>query len=164
MRLLLVLFVICPLLELWLLLKVGAWLGALPVVALIVASALLGVALLRSAGWQTLALAQSQLRQRVSPLPALLDGFAMAVAGVLLVLPGLLSDGVAALLLIGPLRRWLLRRWRPAMVGPVAGGSAPGPVIIDGDYVVERNGSVERDRSGEFIEHRPSGDSGRRDH
>lgn len=145
MRLMLFLFIFCPLLELWLLLKVGAWLGALPVVALIAASALLGVALLRSVGWQTLAMAQSQLRQRTSPVPALLDGFAMAVAGVLLVLPGLLSDGVALLLLFGPLRRWLLGRWRPTVVvqGAAGGMRAEGPVVIDGDYVVEHPEVVE---------------------
>lgn len=144
MRLMLVLFILFPLLELWLLLKVGAWLGPLPAIALVVASALLGMTLLRTAGWQTLAMAQAQLRRHASPVPALLDGFAMAVAGILLVLPGLLSDGVAAVLLIGPLRRWLLRRWQPPTATVRTGPGAEGPVVIDGDFVVERQGPERR--------------------
>lgn len=142
MRLLLVLFIFCPLLELWLLLKVGAWLGALPVVAFVVLSALLGVAVLRTVGWQTLSLTQLRMRQRASPVPALFEGFLMAVAGILLILPGLISDGVALLLLIGPLRRLLLRRWSslaPAATGaysaapPIEGRQDP-PVVIEGEY------------------------------
>lgn len=151
MRLLLVLFILCPLLELWLLVKVGAAIGALPVVALVILSAVLGIAVLRNAGGQTISLAQLRLRQRVSPMPALVDGFLLTLAGILLVLPGLLSDAAAVLLLIGPIRRLVSSRWgRPAMAGAYRAdmepepGSArvdgPGhgrpdqPVVIDGEY------------------------------
>jgi UPF0716 protein FxsA len=157
-----VVFLLFPLLELWLLIKVGAWLGALPTVTLVVLSTLLGVAVLRRVGWQTVSLAQQSmtqrgLRQQASPLPVLFDGFALALAGVLLVLPGLLSDIVGLLLLIAPLRRWLLRgalpgkrlRSRYAVVGGVAAAARqpgmacpdrpaaedrPAPAVIDGEY------------------------------
>jgi UPF0716 protein FxsA len=140
MRLLLVLFVICPLLELWLLVKLGAAIGALPVVALVVLSAMLGVAVLRGAGWQAFSQAQLHLRQRLSPMPALVDGFLLTLAGILLVLPGLLSDAVALLLLIGPLRRRLARRWGKGV--PVTAGvyeasadrQVERPVVIEGEY------------------------------
>lgn len=140
MRLLLVLFIFCPLLELWLLVKLGAAIGALPVVALVVLSALLGLAVLRGAGWQAFSLAQLRLRQRESPMPALVEGFLLTLAGILLVLPGLLSDAVALLLLIGPLRRLLSRRWGRG--APVAAGIYEGsaereierPIVIEGEY------------------------------
>jgi UPF0716 protein FxsA len=153
MRLLLVLFIFWPLLELWLLVKIGSAIGALPVVALVLLSAMLGVAVLRTTGWQTFAAAQQQMRQRASPVPALVEGFLVGLAGILLILPGVLSDAAALLLLIGPLRRLLARRWRPAgsPTGPhfTASSTAPGagpyvesaaerqpqqPVVIEGEY------------------------------
>jgi UPF0716 protein FxsA len=137
MRLLLVLFILCPLLELWLLLKVGTWLGALPTVALVVLSALLGMALLRRVGWQMLSSTQLRMRQHGSPVPALFEGFMLTLAGVLLLLPGLISDGIALLLLIAPLRRWLLARWgRMAMAASHTAGPGvrPPPDVIEGEY------------------------------
>jgi UPF0716 protein FxsA len=145
MRLLLVFFILCPLLELWLLIKVGAWLGVLPTLALVILSAVFGVALLRRVGWQTLSLTQLRMRRQASPMPALLEGFIMAVAGLLLLLPGLIGDGIGLLLLIPALRRRLAGRWAaPAMAGyGVAGSvfnSSPGSTapterqVIEGEY------------------------------
>ncbi len=113
------------------------WLGALPVVALIVLSALLGMALLRRVGWHTLSLTQLRMRQQVSPVPALFEGFMLALAGVLLLLPGLLSDGLALLLLIAPLRRWLLGRLRRMPAAAVYVGEPNRravPDVIEGEY------------------------------
>jgi UPF0716 protein FxsA len=147
MRLLLVLFIFWPLLELWLLVKLGASIGALPVIALVVLSAVLGLGVLRGAGWQALSLAQLRMHQRASPVPALLEGFLMALAGLLLLLPGLLSDAVALLLLIGPLRRLVSRRWgrvapvamysaglRDVPAGPMVEGRSGQPDVIEGEY------------------------------
>jgi UPF0716 protein FxsA len=146
MRLLLVFFILCPLLELWLLIKVGAWIGVLPTLALVVLSAWLGMALLRRVGWQTLSLTQLRMRRQVSPVPALFEGFILAVAGLLLLLPGLLSDGIGLLLLIPALRRRLAGRWAgPAMAGYAGSGSAAAPEwsagsradeshVIEGEY------------------------------
>jgi len=141
MRFLLILFILCPLLELWLLLKVGAWLGAWPIVAMVALSAMLGIALLRRVGWHTLATTQLRMRQHASPVPALFEGFMLTLAGVLLLLPGLISDGVALLLLIAPLRRWLLARWGhrreqgPMTAAYTAGPDArPPPAVIEGEY------------------------------
>lgn len=138
MRPFLIFFVIWPLLELWLLVQVGHWIGALPVMALVLVSALLGIALLRSVGWQTLVDVRSRMQRMDSPAPALLDGIAVAIAGILLLLPGLISDIAAALLLVGPLRRRLLRAWQPPLAGtgPMPGGVRPDyeSVIIEGEY------------------------------
>jgi UPF0716 protein FxsA len=137
MRLLLVLFIFWPLLELWLLVKVGSSIGALPVIAFVVLSAMAGLAVLRGAGWQAISQARLQLSQRASPVPALVDGFLLAGAGLLLMLPGLLSDVVALLLLIGPLRRLLSRRWGRAAaasmhVHGMRGGAVVEGVVVDG--------------------------------
>jgi UPF0716 protein FxsA len=138
MRLLLVLFIFWPLLELWLLVKVGASIGAMPVIALVVLGVVLGLAVLRSAGWQALSVAKLRLQQRESPVPALVDGFLFAAAGLLLLLPGLLSDVAALLLLIRPVRHLLSRRWgRFVTAGIYTAGPSAGPdqpTVIDGEY------------------------------
>lgn len=142
MRLLLVLFIFWPLLELWVLVKVGSSIGALPVIALVILGAVAGLAVLRGAGWQALSLARLRMSQHASPVPALVEGFLVATAGVLLLLPGLLSDAVALLLLVGPLRRLLARRWGrsvPAGVhvgqgGPMVEGRAEQRAVIEGEY------------------------------
>ena len=134
MRPLLGFIALFPLLELWLLVKLGGWLGALPTVGLVVASALLGMAILLRVGWHTLAATQLRMRQQASPLPVLLDGVALALAGVLLLLPGVLSDAVAVVLLIAPLRRWLARRLgagSPVVASYRAERSAD---VIEGEY------------------------------
>lgn len=135
MRPLLVLFVGLPLFELWLLLRLSAWVGALPVIALVVLSAMLGAAILRRAGWRTLSMARLRMQQQAAPGPVLFDGIVLALAGLLLLLPGLLSDALGLLLLIAPLRRWLLARWAPAR--PPAAYSSGADVsteVIEGEF------------------------------
>jgi len=125
--------------ELWLQLKVGAWLGALPTVALVVLSALLGSAVLRRVGWRTLSLTRLRMAQQASPLPALFDGFLLALAGVLLLLPGLISDVLGLLLLIAPLRQrlvagWATGSWRTAAAYSGVSGAARPVEVIEGEY------------------------------
>jgi UPF0716 protein FxsA len=110
---------------------------------------LLGLAVLRRVGWQTLSLAQLRLRQQASPMPALFDGFVLALAGLMLLLPGLITDVIGLLLLIAPLRRRFLSGWlaasrRPAFATGGADGSAepgvqrarirPSAEVIEGEY------------------------------
>ena len=139
-----IVFVLFPLLEFWLLLKFGAAFGALSAVALVVASALLGIAVLRLAGWQALLSGNARLRAGLSPAPELFSGFVLAIGGVLLLLPGLISDALGLLLLLPALRRWLAARLfgrMPVMAPGAAGaanddtaGSGSGPVVIDGEF------------------------------
>lgn len=85
---------------------IGAWIGVLGVMALVVGTGLLGIMLLRRHGLQAL---RAGLRVENFGAHGLL-----VLAGVLLVLPGLLSDVAGALLLLPPIRRrvaaWLAAR------------------------------------------------------
>ncbi|RMD70191.1 MAG: FxsA family protein [Gammaproteobacteria bacterium] len=113
------LFIILPLIEIFLFIKVGGVIGALPTVLLVVATAVAGIALLRHQGLSTLRRAQRELERGEMPALSLLEGAALLVAGVLLLTPGFLTDTLGFLLLIPPLRRrfvlWLLQRMlRPA--------------------------------------------------
>ena len=82
-----------------------AWLiGLVPTLALMVLTSLTGVLLLRRAGSRPIGQAQAALRTAGSGAGVL------ALAGILLVLPGFVTDLIGAGMLVGPVRRWLVRR------------------------------------------------------
>lgn len=135
MRPLFFLLVIFPLLELWLLIKVGSLIGALPTLALVLLSAALGGAVLRRAHWRTLWSIDFRLQRGESPAPELLDGFLVALGGLLLVLPGLISDAIGLLCLLPPWRRSLVRRAAGRRsASPHPHGRDDGPVTLEGEY------------------------------
>ena len=121
------------LLEWWLLIELGALWGAFTVLVIIVASALLGVRVLQLAGWRTWFDARQRLQRGESPAPELADGFLLAIAGFLLMLPGFISDAVGLVFLVGPLRRHLAGRVA-ARSGVTGRGPGEGPVTIEGEY------------------------------
>lgn len=116
MRALFFIFVLFPLLELALLIAVGSHIGVLATLLLVIASALAGSLLLRSAGLVTALRAREQLAHGEMPEQAMLDGLMLALAGGLLLLPGLISDALALLCLLPVTRRSLLARLRRAQV------------------------------------------------
>ncbi|AUB78291.1 exlusion protein FxsA [Spiribacter sp. SSL99] len=142
----LVLFVTIPLAELFLLIEVGSWIGALPTIGLCLLTAMMGAALLRQQGLQTLARARNNLDRGSLPAVELLEGAALIIGGALLLTPGLVTDVIGFLCLIPPTRRWLVRlalarmavRVGPAGPPPGSGsGSAGGSDdrhIIEGEY------------------------------
>ncbi len=124
------LFLVLPLAELWLLIRVGAAIGALTVVAWVVAAAALGVAVIQRQGFNMLTQVRARLARGEPPAEAMLDGMLLALSGLLLVVPGLLTDGAGLLGLVPTLRRWLVRRLlaAPRVVRRGAGS------FIEGDY------------------------------
>ena len=107
---LLLIFILVPLLELYVLIKIGGYLGAFQTVALVVLTALLGVALARFEGIRTLQQISESLSQGIVPAEEMVDGVLIFVGGVLLIIPGVLTDFFALILLI-PYTRTLFKRW-----------------------------------------------------
>ncbi|MFJ2576679.1 FxsA family membrane protein [Kitasatospora aureofaciens] len=96
-------------LEIWLLVQVGSWLGGLTVLLLLIAGAVIGGSLIKRAGLKALSAAIEQSRDPKPQQPQ--TGTTMTVlAGLLLILPGFLSDLVALTLLFPPTRAL----WRAA--------------------------------------------------
>lgn len=87
------------LLEIYVLIKVGGFLGAWPTVALVVLTAFVGSALVRSQGLQVLRQFQQRIAQGESPGQELIEGFMLLVTGVLLVTPGFVTDFLGLLIL-----------------------------------------------------------------
>lgn len=136
----LLIFVGAPLLELYLLIEVGSVIGALPTIALSIFTAVLGGLLVRIQGFGVLFRVQTALERREVPALELLEGAMLLLTGVALLLPGFITDAVGFLLLIPPLRRWIILRWLQARgrLEPAAGDrgapqSRPDR-IIEGDY------------------------------
>ncbi|MFD7451278.1 FxsA family membrane protein [Kitasatospora sp. NPDC059827] len=102
-RVLPLLFTAWLVLEIWLLVQVASWLGGLTVLLLLIAGAVIGGSLIKRAGLKALSAAIEQSKNPQSEQPQ--TGTSMTVgAGLLLIVPGFLSDLVALTLLFPPTR------------------------------------------------------------
>lgn len=109
-RWLLLLFLLVPLIEIYVLIKVGGLVGALPTVLLVVLTAVLGAALMRMQGLSTLARVRTSLDRGEIPATELVEGALILIAGALLLTPGFVTDAAGFACLVPPWRR-LLARW-----------------------------------------------------
>ncbi len=132
---LVLLLLLLPVFDLWLLIQIGRHIGFLPTIGMLIATALIGVQLARAEGLRVLHKVQLALAERRAPEQELIAAFLVFLGGVLLVVPGVISDAVGILLLFPPSRgliaRLLRRRWEKAiragrMVVEVHGGAGPG--------------------------------------
>ncbi|MGY6633631.1 MAG: FxsA family protein [Alkalilacustris sp.] len=105
---LLVLFILVPLIEIALFIQVGGWLTLWPTLAVVVATAVIGTALVRQQGVSVLRQAQRALDELRDPLAPLAHGALILFAGALLLTPGFLTDAVGFALLIPGVRTALL--------------------------------------------------------
>lgn len=103
----LILFLLIPILEIWIFVKVGEVIEAWPTVALVVAMAIAGSVLMRIQGLAVLDRARATLAAGEFPTSELLDGLFVLLAGALLIVPGFLTDVLGILLFIPALRRRL---------------------------------------------------------
>lgn len=104
------LFLLIPLIELYVLIQVGSVIGALPTILLTITTAIVGVALMRSQGVATMQNAQASMAVGEVPQLALMEGVFIFLGGVLLFIPGLISDAIGLLFLIPFVRRGLIRQ------------------------------------------------------
>jgi len=131
--LLVILFIVVPIAELFVIIKVGELIGVWPTLALLLADALLGSLLLRYQGRGAWRRFNQALAERRFPGKEVADGVLIVIGGTLLLTPGFLSDIVGLFLLIPPTRaisRRLLRAVtvsRFTIVGMPGRGAGPGP-------------------------------------
>ncbi|HEX5958113.1 MAG TPA: FxsA family protein [Hyphomicrobiaceae bacterium] len=153
--------IILPMLELMLLIKIGQHIGALATVALVLTTALVGAMIISRQSLSVVTRTLEAISAGRPPIEPVMDGLFLMTAGVLLLIPGLLTDVAALVLLVPPLRlaiaracmQWALRqadirvrpyedvadggpaRGRPeerrGSRRPAAGGDGP---IIDGEF------------------------------
>ncbi|MCW8831437.1 MAG: FxsA family protein [Gammaproteobacteria bacterium] len=103
------LFVIIPLVELYLIIKVGGYIGAFWTVMIVIGTAIIGVNLLRMQGFNTLRRAQQNMERGAMPAMEMMEGIVLAVGGALLITPGFLTDTLGFICLIPFTRQALIR-------------------------------------------------------
>jgi UPF0716 protein FxsA len=96
----LMLFIGLPTLEIFLMIKMGSKFGALNTIALIVLTAVIGLYIAKLQGIQTLKSGMTNLYQNKVPIYEILTGASIAIAALLLIVPGFFTDFIGFLLLI----------------------------------------------------------------
>ena len=104
------LFTLVPLLELYLLIRLGTYVGAVDTIAIVIGTGVAGGLLAKSQGLAVLDRIRAELNQGRLPAESLLDGLLILIAGAMLITPGLLTDGLGLLLLI-PWSRQAFKSW-----------------------------------------------------
>lgn len=135
MRFLFLLFIIVPIIEITLLIQVGALIGAWYTVGLVLLSAFIGVNMLRRQSLSTLSRAQQRLNTGELPGQEMAEGIVIAVGGALLVTPGFVTDVIGFSCLIPASRRAFVKAVSSRFqvistqqgfgAGPFAGGPFP---------------------------------------
>ncbi len=104
------LFTLVPLTELYILLEIGSYLGAMNTILLIIFTGVLGAYLARLEGIRTIQQISKNLATGTMPAEELMDAVLIFGAGVVLVTPGIITDAAGFLLLI-PYTRNIFKRW-----------------------------------------------------
>lgn len=139
------LFILFPLVEIWVLIEVGEVIGAWWTIVLIVLTAVLGTTVMRWQGMAALDDLRDSFDRFRDPARPMAHGAMILMAGLLLFVPGFVTDAMGALLLIPAFRDWLIRRMARRVVvvrkggaGRPAGdwprGDDPGGRVIDVEF------------------------------
>jgi UPF0716 protein FxsA len=154
---LVVLFIVVPIVELYVIIQVGQAIGVLPTLALLLADALLGSFLLRHQGRGAWRRFNEALAERRFPAREVADGLMIAIGGTLLLTPGFVTDIFGLILLIPPTRAivrrlsraYFLRRFVVVSMGaPQPPGERPARPDYDFDSTAEEIDDDNRRLSG----------------
>ena len=107
-RLLLILFLVVPIAEIYVLIEVGSVVGAIATIGLVVLTAVVGAALMRAQGLATLFRARAAMAKGEVPALELLEGAVILIAGALLLTPGFITDATGFACLVPSVRRRLI--------------------------------------------------------
>ena len=125
-------FIGIPVLEIFLLIKIGGEIGALSTVALIFLTAIIGIYFAKYQGVQTLRSGVINLYQNKMPIYEIMSGASIAIAALLLIIPGFLTDLIGFLILI-PFTRKVL--FDLAIRSKSRPGTKKNKETIDGEIV-----------------------------
>ena len=145
--LLLLVFLILSIVELYVMVQVGSAIGVLPTIGVLLLFSVVGVLLVKHEGmgvWQRF---RQQLEQGVLPTDEIIDGFLILLGGALLIVPGFVTDFFGLLLLIPPtrvlVRNLIAHRYRARLqISSVGYGGAGVPFPQTRVYDVENVGDV----------------------
>lgn len=145
----LAIFILVPIIEIWLFIQVDSIIGLWPTLASVVLTAVIGTWLLRLQGFAVLMQARGALEKSQFPLEQVIHGVFLLIAGLLLLTPGFFTDAIGFACLVPPLRLamaygiWSKLKDHVHVVHPGMGrgpgprGAQPGPggPVIDGEII-----------------------------
>ena len=111
MATILLLLISIPLIEIYLFIKIGSYIGAFNTVSLILITAIVGIIYARYEGFNTLRSGMSQLIKNEIPVYEIISGAALAFAALLLILPGFATDLMGLILIFPPTRKLILKNF-----------------------------------------------------
>lgn len=120
-KVLFVVFIVVPMLELYVLIEVGSAIGALPTILLTIFTAALGAWFMKLQGLRVVQQAQISMARGEAPQQQVIEGMLVFVGGAVLLLPGLVTDVIGFLLLIPPIRAALAKRWLKSKINAATG-------------------------------------------
>ena len=148
------LFIVMPIAEMAVLIQVGSEIGVFATIGLVLLTAVAGVALLKRQGLATLTRARQRLDSGELPAREVAEGMVLAAGGVMLLVPGFITDAIGLLCLIPGTRHWMMHQITKRMVvqgqgsrfffsaggdpfgghGPFGGRTGGGDEPIEGEY------------------------------
>ncbi len=149
------LFLVVPIVEIFLLIQVGSVIGAWWTILCVVGTAVIGAYLLRQQGLSTLARFQKNMSSGVVPAKEILEGIALLIGGGLLMTPGFFTDTVGFLCLIPVTRGFIVNKvlsrvsFTAGGMGGFYGGSSASQAneddIIDAEYTRKADQHIGKD-------------------
>ena len=138
---LMILFLIVPIIEIYLLIEVGGLIGVLPTIGLVVLTAVIGASLLRSQGSETYLRFNRALSEGRMPANEILEGVALLIGGALLLTPGFFTDAIGFICLLPftrrPLVKFIINKFNPL-------ANAGGSPFVSSNLGGAQSGSVRR--------------------
>ncbi|MFC1667804.1 FxsA family protein [Chlamydiota bacterium] len=119
-QILFILLITVPLIEILLLLKIGAHIGIVPTIGLVILTGIAGVTLIRQQGLVIIFQMRELIRQGIFPENQLFDGILIFLAGALLLTPGFITDCIGFTLLLPDIRsqyRYWIKKWLKSKLG-----------------------------------------------
>lgn len=141
----LLVILIIPFLEMYLLLEVGSFIGVIPTILLVMLTAFLGAALVRQQGFATWQRLQSSLAQGIMPAYELVEGLLLLIGGLLLLTPGFFTDALGLICLLPNTRtriaRYLVEHRLFSVMQPSSPFEAKRPAeqdVLEGEFRKEK--------------------------
>tara|TARA_B100000900_G_scaffold363303_1_gene337210 strand:+ start:812 stop:1240 length:429 start_codon:yes stop_codon:yes gene_type:complete len=111
MNSILLLIILIPIVEIYLFIKIGSQIGAITTITLIFATAIVGIYYAKYEGLNTLKSGFNQLNSNIAPTYEIISGAAIALAALLLIIPGFATDLVGFLLIFPISRKFIFARF-----------------------------------------------------
>ena len=111
MNSILLLIILIPVIEIYLFIKIGSQIGAIVTILLIFFTAIVGVYYAKYEGLNTLKSGFLQIRKNISPTYEMISGAAIAIAALLLIIPGFATDLLGFLIIFPITRNLFLKKF-----------------------------------------------------